>query len=170
MADQKHTYVYRAINDEGVTLTGDIEAESAEQARQALLGRGLMPSRGYPSGRPLEEQTLPKILPEAGHLQTDHPVQQTVPHVVQRRRLHHAAFGHPPDADGKTPRSKPPRRNIAQQVSTGGTLYNAFRSHPDIFSPLYCSMIRAGEFSGSMATCWIASRTCWSTKTRSATT
>ena len=40
MADQKHTYVYRAINDEGVTLTGDIEAESAEQARQALLGRG----------------------------------------------------------------------------------------------------------------------------------
>ena len=44
MADQKHTYAYRAINDEGVTLTGDIEAESAEQARQALLGRGLMPT------------------------------------------------------------------------------------------------------------------------------
>ena len=35
-------------------------------------------------------------------------------------------------------------------MSTGGTLYNAFRSHPDIFSPLYCAMIRAGEFSGSM--------------------
>ncbi len=38
MADQKHTYPYRAINDEGVTLTGDIEAESAEQRYNAIYG------------------------------------------------------------------------------------------------------------------------------------
>lgn len=44
MADPKHTYTYRAINDEGVSLAGDIEADSPEQARQILLGRGLMPT------------------------------------------------------------------------------------------------------------------------------
>ena len=52
MADQKHTYAYRAINDEGVTLTGDIEAKSAEQARQALLGRGLKPTDDTPRDGP----------------------------------------------------------------------------------------------------------------------
>ena len=44
MAEQKHIYAYKAINDEGVTLTGDVEAESSEQASQTLLARGLMPT------------------------------------------------------------------------------------------------------------------------------
>ena len=61
MADQKHTYAYRAINDEGVTLTGDIEAESAEQARQALLGRGLMPTEVTRRDGPLKSKRFQKF-------------------------------------------------------------------------------------------------------------
>ncbi|MEI3477894.1 MAG: hypothetical protein V8Q84_00915 [Bilophila sp.] len=45
MADPKHTYVYRAINDEGVSLSGDIEADSPEQARQIPWAGGSCPRK-----------------------------------------------------------------------------------------------------------------------------
>ena len=100
MADQKHTYAYRAINDEGVTLTGDIEAESAEQARQALLGRGLMPTEVTRRDGPLKSKRFQKFF------QKPVTYKQIILFSKQFRTLFNAgvsiaAFGHPPDADGK---------------------------------------------------------------------
>ena len=149
MADQKHTYAYRAINDEGVTLTGDIEAESAEQARQALLGRGLMPTEVTRRDGPLKSKRFQKFF------QKPVTYKQIILFSKQFRTLFNAGVSITQllgilQTQTENPTLKAATADIAQQVSTGGTLYNAFRSHPDIFSPLYCSMIRAGEFSGSM--------------------
>ena len=44
-----------------MTLTGDIEAESAEQARQALLGRGLMPTEVTRRDGPLKSKRFQKF-------------------------------------------------------------------------------------------------------------
>ena len=99
MADQKHTYAYRAINDEGVTLTGDIEAESAEQARQALLGRGLMPTEVTRRDGPLKSKRFQKFF------QKPVTYKQIILFSKQFR-----TFWASSRRRRKTPRSKPPRR------------------------------------------------------------
>ena len=109
MADQKHTYAYRAINDEGVTLTGDIEAESAEQARQALLGRGLMPTEVTRRDGPLKSKRFQKFF------QKPVTYKQIILFSKQFRTLFNAgvsiiSFWASSRRRRKTPRSKPPRR------------------------------------------------------------
>jgi type IV pilus assembly protein PilC len=37
-----------------------------------------------------------------------------------------------------------------EDIKEGASLYDAFGNHPKVFSPLYCSMIRAGEASGAL--------------------
>ncbi len=50
--------------------------------------------------------------------------------------------------------SKPAMRRIVRQirehVEKGGSLSEAFREHPDVFRPAYCSMVAAGEAAGSL--------------------
>ena len=40
--------------------------------------------------------------------------------------------------------------SISQDIREGGSLYDGFRKYPAVFSPLYCSMLHAGETSGSL--------------------
>ena len=40
--------------------------------------------------------------------------------------------------------------SITMDIREGLTLYDAFAKHADVFSPLYCSMISAGEQSGAL--------------------
>jgi len=42
--------------------------------------------------------------------------------------------------------------SIASEIKGGTTLSKAFSKHQDIFSELYCNMIRAGEVSGTLTT------------------
>lgn len=39
---------------------------------------------------------------------------------------------------------------MRQDIKQGATLYDSFRKHPGTFSPLYCSMLLAGETSGAV--------------------
>ena len=39
---------------------------------------------------------------------------------------------------------------IGQDIKSGATLHEAMKKHPAIFSPLYLSMINAGEISGTV--------------------
>ena len=39
---------------------------------------------------------------------------------------------------------------IGQDIRAGATLYEAMKKHPALFSPLYLSMINAGEISGTV--------------------
>lgn len=136
------------VQDEGVTLTGDIEAEARNQARQAWLPRPHA-DRGYRRDGPLKSKRFQKFF------QKPVTYKQIILFSKQFRTLFNAGVSITQllgilQTQTENPTLKAATADIAQQVSTGGTLYNAFRSHPDIFSPLYCSMIRAGEFSGSM--------------------
>ncbi len=149
MADPKYSYTYRAINDAGVALTGDIEAETLEQARQTLLGRGLMPTEITKKDHGITSKRFQKLL------QKPVTFKQIILFSKQFRTLFNAGVPITQllnilQVQTENPTLKTATADIAQQVSTGSTLYNAFSSHPDIFSPLYCAMIRAGEYSGSM--------------------
>jgi type II secretory pathway component PulF len=41
-------------------------------------------------------------------------------------------------------------RTMVDDISGGSSLYDAFRKHPNVFSPLYCGMVQAGEASGAL--------------------
>ncbi len=45
---------------------------------------------------------------------------------------------------------KPAIKAISRQIEGGSTLFEALSRHPDIFSPIYINMIRAGETSGRL--------------------
>jgi type IV pilus assembly protein PilC len=40
--------------------------------------------------------------------------------------------------------------DMREDIKEGASLFEVFRKHPRIFSPLYCSMVRAGEASGAL--------------------
>jgi type IV pilus assembly protein PilC len=40
--------------------------------------------------------------------------------------------------------------HMHQDIKEGASLYDAFSKHTNVFSPLYCSMIKAGEASGAL--------------------
>jgi len=39
---------------------------------------------------------------------------------------------------------------LHKDISNGENMYNSFAKHPSVFSPLYCSMVKAGEESGAL--------------------
>ena len=41
--------------------------------------------------------------------------------------------------------------SVAKDVESGASLADAFSKHPKVFSPLYCSMLAAGEVSGNVS-------------------
>jgi type IV pilus assembly protein PilC len=50
----------------------------------------------------------------------------------------------------ENPRLRGIMSRMHQDIKEGASLYDAFSKHPKVFSPLYCSMIRAGESSGAL--------------------
>lgn len=50
----------------------------------------------------------------------------------------------------ENPRLKDAIVSIGEDIKSGATLSRAFAKHDDVFSDLYCNMIRAGEISGTL--------------------
>lgn len=141
-------YSYRAINDEGGVLTGSIEAPDEHQARRLLLDRGLMAthlSEKQKSGHLLKRLLAPSVKHKHVILfskQFRTLYKAGVPMTQLLQILHN-------QAENTTLQAI--TADIALRVNGGSTLKEAFSAHPDVFSPLYCSMIHAGECSGALA-------------------
>ena len=121
MAEQKHIYAYKAINDEGVTLTGDVEAESTEQASQTLLARGLMPTSITRQDSRFSGKRFQKFF------QKPVTYKQIILFSKQFRTLFNAGVPITQllgilQTQTENPTLKAATADIAQQVSTGGTL------------------------------------------------
>ena len=54
------------------------------------------------------------------------------------------------EAQTENPKLRRILGKMHQDIKEGASLYEAFNKHPKVFSPLYCSMIRAGETSGAL--------------------
>ena len=145
------TYSYQAINESGSTVTGEIEAESTDMANNILSARGYLPSRVVEKG-------------------------QIVPSAFSKQLRDRFTFIKPPELILFTKQFKTLIRagipilkifkvienqtenmvlkdiilSVSQDVEEGSSLHDAFRKHPKAFSPLYCSMLRAGEASGAL--------------------
>jgi type II secretory pathway component PulF len=144
-------YYYQAITENGSSVTGAIDADSAEGASSALVARGYIPQKitdASQSGigniwNELQEKLTPVKIPElilfTKQLRT--LIRAGVPILTLLQVL-----------ENQTENIKLKRIivSISQDIREGGSLYDGFRKYPAVFSPLYCSMLHAGETSGSL--------------------
>ena len=145
------TYAYQAINEEGKTLRGMVEAESAEAAAELLNGRGFLPSRVQERSPGWQGPRLPALQRWFNHI----PTADLILFTKQFSTLFRAGVPMVSMLDILVAQTENPRLEkviaaMRQSIKEGARLYDAFRQHAGVFSPLYCAMIHAGEVSGSL--------------------
>jgi type IV pilus assembly protein PilC len=145
-------YSYKAIDEKGVFITGNMEAESAERAAIMLAERGYIPSK-VTEGK--------KKGAQAGWLQIINrklnPVKMKdlILFTKQFRSLFKAGVPlvrtfQVLEAQTEDRTLKEAIASMSQAIRQGSTLSAAMERHGAIFSPLYRSMIKAGEMSGTV--------------------
>ncbi len=144
-------FAYQAINENGSPISGLIEADSLETANQLLSNKGYIPTRvnkpGRGSGaggsqnlmnflRPLKASDLILFTKQFGTM-----IRSGIPMLTLLQVL-----------ENQTENSglKAALAGIQQDIKEGTGLAEAFKRHPRLFSPLYCSMLHAGETSGAL--------------------
>jgi len=139
-------YEYEAVDGDGKTLKGLIEADTARQARQQLRGMSLMPlqvgevsSRETDSGErrrrdKLNVQTLSLITRQLATLISAGQPIESAYHAVSRQT--------------PKPAAKRVLLAVRARVLEGYALSDALREFPRIFDTMYCASVHAGEQSG----------------------
>jgi type IV pilus assembly protein PilC len=142
---------YKAITETGTATKGEIDADSVESASSMLAARGYIPtqvsatrgaapaagSSGF-SGW-LSSVKTPELILFTKQFKT--LIRSGVPMLTILQVL---------EDQTEHKRLKSILGKIHQDIREGASLFDAFRRHPSVFSPLYCSMLRAGESSGAL--------------------
>lgn len=145
------TYQYKAINESGNTLIGTLEADSAQNATAILASRGLIPSQVIQATEGGRDSLWTRLSALAGKVDTKDLILFT----KQFRSMLNAGVPiirlmQVLEAQTESKVLRQAVTAIVNDIRQGATIADAFEKHPRIFSHLYCSMLRAGEISGSV--------------------
>jgi type IV pilus assembly protein PilC len=143
-------FSYQAITDSGATARGEIDAETPEAASSLLAARGYIPTEvreargrsqsGSGAGFSLFSGVgTPELILFTKQFKT--LIRSGVPMLTILQVL---------EDQTENKRLRPVLGRIHQDIREGASLHDAFRRHPGIFSPLYCSMLKAGESAGAL--------------------
>jgi type IV pilus assembly protein PilC len=143
-------FSYQAINQSGGSVSGTLEADSKGAVQEILGSRGLIPgdirATGQAGGWSMEnintalsKVKAPDLILFSKQLAT--MLRAGVPILRIFQVL-----------ESQTENLKLRRiiSTIIQDIQEGSSLHKAFSRHPRVFSPLYCSMVEAGETAGSL--------------------
>jgi type IV pilus assembly protein PilC len=145
------TYRYKAIDANGKSMTGTLDAESIDIANSILLTRDLIPSQVTEGTKEQGESLLTSVNAMFDTVKTKDLILFTkqfrsmmnagVPIVrlmeVLEKQTENNALKHA-------------IRSVIVSIRQGSSMSDAFEKHPKIFSHLYCSMLRSGEISGNL--------------------
>lgn len=144
-------YSYQAINDAGQTVTDRVEADSVDTVNSIILSRGQIPTGiteigGGSAGARLA--TLRERLTPVG-------TPELILFTKQFKTMLRAGVSminllEVLESQTENPNLKRVIRTMSRDIQEGASLYDAFKRHPRVFSPLYCGMVRAGESSGAL--------------------
>jgi type IV pilus assembly protein PilC len=146
-------FSYQAINESGTNVKGSIEADSVGMAENLLLSKGYIPSRvvAASGGAATGGSFLTKIKESLSRVK----IGDLILFTKQFRSMMQA--GVPilrllQVLDNQTQNKilKGAVGMLSQDIRAGATLYEAMKKHPTLFSPLYLSMVHAGEISGTV--------------------
>lgn len=146
------TYRYEAVNEQGKTVAGVLEAQSLDHANEVLAGRGLAPlalrdEAGAGAAGGAGDWTRffqKKVKPEELILftkQLSTMMRAGIPVLRVMDIL---------EAQAENPQLKAICKQIAADIRSGSNLHRALARHPRVFSTLYSSMVLAGETSGAL--------------------
>jgi len=145
------TYRYKAINEAGKAISGIIEAQSLDHANDLLGARGLSPvsmSDEHAGHRAWTidalKQQMASVHPEELILYTKQMSTMLKAGIPVLRVMDIL------ESQSENPRLRDISRSIGLDIRSGSNLSSALRRHADVFSPLYCSMVLAGESSGAL--------------------
>jgi type II secretory pathway component PulF len=144
-------YSYQAINEIGNNVTGTLEAESMDVANSIILARGLIPSKLSPVKTTNGDDWWSRIK----SLTDTVKVMDLIIFTKQFRSM--LGAGVPIlrllqilELQTESKGLKEAITKIIQDIRQGSSISEAFEKYPKIFSPLYCSMLKAGEISGNV--------------------
>jgi type IV pilus assembly protein PilC len=147
------TFSYRAINENGQSLKGTIEADDLQTAENLLLSKGYIPSvvkvvdASGAGGAALFVRIKESFQTvKVGDLilftkQLRSMMQAGIPIIRLLQVLE-------TQTENKVLRAV--AAQMSQDIRAGLTLHEAMKRHPAVFSSLYLSMINAGEVSGTV--------------------
>ena len=144
-------YTYQAINESGSTVTGEIEADSTDMANNILAARGYLPSRVVEKGQIVPSAFTKKLRERFTYIKPPELILFTKQFkTLIRAGIPILKIFKVIENQTENTALKDIILSISQDVEEGSSLHDAFRKHTKAFSPLYCSMLRAGEASGSL--------------------
>ncbi len=146
------TFKFKALNEQGREISGEIEAESKKHALDLISSKGHIPESvkkkssisSKDKGSKKKEMFFGSVKPK-----------ELVLYSMQLKTLIKAGVSiiqtfqiMENQTENKTLRRV--TGEMAESVRQGASLYDAFSKHGNIFNNLYLSMIKAGELSGSL--------------------
>ncbi|MGD9043991.1 MAG: type II secretion system F family protein [Desulfobacterales bacterium] len=144
-------FSYQAITETGATTSGEIEADSLEVANNMLASRGYIPTRVKAEQPALSGLQMSAIREQLSPVKAPDLILFT----KQFKTMINAGVNMMNmleilEEQTENPKLRRILGKMHQDIKEGASLYEAFSKHPKVFSPLYCSMIQAGEASGAL--------------------
>ena len=142
---------YQAITESGKSTKGSLEADSIDSASSILASRGLIPTRVREERAAVsaaQQSSLrdmfskvnaPELILFTKQFKT--LIRAGVPMITILQVL---------EDQTENPKLRKILGIIHRDIREGASLFDAFSRHRRVFSPLYCSMLRAGESSGAL--------------------
>lgn len=139
-------FKYKAINNQGNTVDGTVDAESVKTANDKLKRDGFYPS------------SIDEIQKEQGGKFSLFQGVSTAELAISTRQFSTLiSAGLPLEASLSTLSEQTEDKRLGQvlsqvreKVSEGGSLVNSLRDHKNVFSDIYISIVGAGEASGNL--------------------
>ena len=144
-------FSYKAINEAGATVAGVIEADSMNMATSILVSRGFIPSK-------LKEEKAGSKSTLWGNIKRVMSSVKTTDLILFTKQFRSMLRAGVPilrllqvlKAQTENQTLKQTIDLMEQDIKRGLSLFEAMEKEPKTFSPLYRSMIRAGEISGTV--------------------
>jgi len=148
-------FKYTAITGSGGNTKGVVEAASVEAAQDLLASRGLIPTGVVETGGADASTSNEGAFTRLSNAMQKVKPQDVILFTKQLKTMLNAGIPVLQSLDvlqaqTENPKLKAAIVGIAADIKSGGTLSKAFSRHQNIFSELYCNMIRAGELSGTL--------------------
>ena len=145
------SFSYKAINQKGSPISGVVEAESVGAVQNLLNEQGFIPSVVTEESSAASSGFLARMKTNL----TPVKMEELILFTKQFRTMLVAGLSilkvlEVLENQTQNPKLKNAIASMAVEIKEGFSLSEVFGKHPGIFSPLYISMVRAGESSGTL--------------------
>jgi type IV pilus assembly protein PilC len=144
-------FSFKAINEQGKTISDVVEADSIEMANSIILARGYIPTGVISKGGLTPTLSWLGIKERLSPVRTPELILFTKQfRTMLRSGVSMMKLLQVLEDQTENQVLKKIIFSMSQDIKDGASLHNAFAKHPRTFSDLFCGMVRAGEASESL--------------------